>query len=259
MSSTFLPSLPRVNLIFPALPLSAAAFAYTKQHTSEGMHNHTSRTAYWALIIAKKLPQFADVDLESVILSSILHDLGFAVTKELLTINHRFEVDGANIARAWLLKQTEQASGWDAHRTQLLWDTIALHTTPSIALHKQPEVALTAMAIMADFAGPNFSGGGVITREEYKEVLQLFPLVHWGEEALKEVMCGLCRDRPEATLDTFAAEFGQRFGYDGKGAGRDEYEQLMKKHSLADQFINNVRNLEEIDRQFKEEAQGAGK
>ncbi|KAI0137411.1 metal dependent phosphohydrolase [Xylariales sp. AK1849] len=223
MSSSSLPDLPQIGLTFPYSPLAAKALEYTKQHTSELVYNHTVRSAYWALILVNKLPQFADVSLETVVLSCILHEMGWATTKDLITKDRRFEVDGADIARKWLLEQAASSDEWDVHRIQLMWDSIALHITSPIALYKEPEVALTNLGIFVDFCGPNFPGGA-ITLEEFKEVVRVFPRAGFEAEGIKNVMRGLCKDETETTFDNVVAEFGLRFGFDGKGGGRDEYE-----------------------------------
>ncbi|MGC1902400.1 MAG: hypothetical protein WA715_01120 [Candidatus Acidiferrum sp.] len=54
------------------------------------------------------------------------------------TATDRFEVDGANAART-LLKDR----GISTQQTQVVWDAIALHTTPTIAFHKEPEGVMT--------------------------------------------------------------------------------------------------------------------
>lgn len=91
----------------------------------------------WLLgfVIAAKIPQLQGRDLEAHALAAILHDLGWAETGDLVTEDKRFEVDGANAARDFL--ETE-AGDWDKHRLQLVWDAIALHTTPSIAVSFLP-------------------------------------------------------------------------------------------------------------------------
>jgi len=60
----------------------------------------------------------------------------------------RFEVDGANAARAFMKER-----GISTQQTQVVWDAIALHTTRSIALHKEPEVAMTHSGIAVDAIG----------------------------------------------------------------------------------------------------------
>ena len=77
--------------------------------------------------------------------SAVLHDLGLT---DRYTAEDRFEVDGANAARAFLKDR-----GISTQQIQLVWDAIALHTTPSIAPHKEPEVAMTHSGIAVDVIG----------------------------------------------------------------------------------------------------------
>lgn len=210
-----LPDLPSIDITFPSTPLILAALAYTKQHTSFEISNHCVRSAYWALIIAGKHDDFvsAPVDMRLTVFAILMHDLGWAATKELLSKDKRFEVDGADLARSFLKDYPEEK--WDQQRVQLAWDAIALHTTPSIALHKEREVCLTHMGIAADFFGGN-TPGGLITAEEYRTVEKLFPRTGFKEELVR-TLCGLCRDKAETTFDNLAGEAGREYGYDGKG------------------------------------------
>lgn len=93
----------------------------------------------WLLgfIIAAKIPELQGRDLEAHAIAAILHDLGWAETGDLVTEDKRFEVDGANAARDFLEKE---AGDWNKHRLQLVWDAIALHTTPSIAVSFFPSL-----------------------------------------------------------------------------------------------------------------------
>ena len=148
-----------------------------------------------------------------------MHDLGWATTKELLSSNKRFEVDSANLAREFVL--SKKNGDWDKHRVQLSWDAIALHTIGSIAIHKEPEVALVKFGITSDFAGPNLPPKGLISPEEFKEVVDAFPRLEFKDELIS-IMCGLCRDKPETTFDNFVSEYGREYGLDGKGTGKKE-------------------------------------
>jgi len=60
----------------------------------------------------------------------------------------RFEVDGANAARDFLRRE---APDWDGRRVQLVWDAVALHTTPSITRHEEAEVGATCVGIVVGF------------------------------------------------------------------------------------------------------------
>ncbi|KAL3455956.1 hypothetical protein BJX64DRAFT_53546 [Aspergillus heterothallicus] len=196
-------------------PLVQAALKYAKTHNDTMSFNHTSRSWIFGCIIATKIPTLSNVDMELHAISAILHDLAWDHTSSFSTPDKRFEVDSANAARDFL---EEEAPQLDARQRQLVWDSIALHTLPSIALHKEPEVALCQMGISADFLGHK-TPAGVITKEEYKAVISELPLLDFKEE-VKKLMCGLCVHKPETTYDNFVKDFGERFveGYsiDGK-------------------------------------------
>jgi hypothetical protein len=185
--------------------------------------NHVRRSWVFGCIIASKAPLFKNVDLEVHAVSAILHDLAWDHTSIFSTKDKRFEVDGANAARDFL---TQKAPHLDDCRLQLVWDSIALHTTPSIAHHKEVEVALCSMGISADFMGPDFPGG-LITKDEYNAVVQEFPLLDL-KESVKKLMCGLCRHKPDTTYDNFVHEFGVRFVEEYSLEGKTAYDMIMK-------------------------------
>ena len=115
-----------------------AAFEYAKQHISDVTLNHSLRTTAFALLLIPKVPPLTatNLDPEVVVLSTLLHDMGWTHTKSLVSSDKRFEVDRANIVRDFAKSLTTSGNEpWDSGRFQLLWDAIALHTTPSIAHH----------------------------------------------------------------------------------------------------------------------------
>jgi hypothetical protein len=62
--------------------------------------------------------------------------------------SNRFEVNGANAALSFIKER-----GFPDRRAQLIWDLVALSSTPSIALHKEAEVAVGTMGIGLDYGG----------------------------------------------------------------------------------------------------------
>ncbi|KAI1382781.1 uncharacterized protein F4822DRAFT_96579 [Hypoxylon trugodes] len=272
MTTTPFPDLPKIGVKFPHSPISIAAFAYTKEHTTELIYNHCVRSAYWALLLARKLPEFSSsnrhVNLEIVVLANILHDMGWATTKEILSEDKRFEVDGADLAHEFVRKYAESGApgaedwkdeGESQARVRLVWDAIALHATGSIAQHHPArEVALAHMGVIADLTGPLFPAGelgAVITVAEYKEVVSHFPLVGWSAASVKGIMCGLCRDKPASTYDNFAAGFGALFGFDGEGNGREEY---LRARDAANPVRGVVSGLEFLEGLMEEDTEGQG-
>lgn len=178
--------------------------------------------------------------MELVVYSCLMHDLGWATTKELLSTDKRFEVDSANLARQFLA--LEAGKEWDKHRLQLSWDAIALHTTGSIALHKEAEVILVRLGIGGDFLGPNIPPKGLISLEEYREIVDAFPRLDFKEEFLN-IMCGLCRDKPDTTMDNFVAGFGCEYGFDGKGTGKEDFQQMFAEKGSPKAILNRLEAL----------------
>jgi hypothetical protein len=249
MGSSLLPDLPEINLTFPTTPLIEAAFAFVKEHVSETIWRHTVRSAYFAVITAKKMPAFANVDLDAVVLSCILHDLGWSEQEGFGSPDLRFEVDGAEIARKWLREQVQasgdSASSWDdKHRQQLLWDAIALHTSTDIAPYKEPEVALTSLGIFTDFAADR--GPAAVTRDEWKAVVRAFPRGEFAPDGFKGIICGLCARKPQTTFNNFVGQFGLKFGYDGKGTGKEEFAEKAEEAGLVNMLLTSLDYTESI-------------
>jgi hypothetical protein len=225
-SESFFPALPKSGISFINTPLLQSALEYCKKHMSPSALNHCLRSACFAVLLSPRLPLLSGeaLDMELVVYSCLMHDLGWATTKELLSTDKRFEVDSANLARQFVL--SEASGAWDKHRMQLSWDAIALHTTPSIAHHKELEVVLVQFGIRSDFMGPNLPPKGMISPEEFREVLNAFPRLGFKDELI-HIMCGLCRDKPETTLDNVASLFGVEYGIDGNGTGKEEFSRRL--------------------------------
>lgn len=75
--------------------------------------------------------------MKVVVLSCILHDMGWSETQEHRFVDKRFEVDEANVARDFIRNHDSGTEGsWTEARIQRSWDAIALHATPSIAVDR---------------------------------------------------------------------------------------------------------------------------
>ena len=250
--------IPEFRVEVPPSSSIASALAFAQQHLTQGVFNHVARTAYWALILAAKVPPFADstLDKESLVLICILHDMGlsFETPQELegLTTDKRFEIDGANIARDFIRSHVDRDL-WDDAKIERLWFAIALHTTPSIGRHAAPEIALAGMAVEADFAGPFWSPSpgrateAWITVDEYRAVTALFPRVDFNRNGVKKLMCGLCQRKPDTTYDNFVGLFGVKYGVDGEGGGRIEYARHWEENQAYLHLLGGLDALETLD------------
>ncbi|KAJ5248821.1 hypothetical protein N7468_000272 [Penicillium chermesinum] len=187
-------------------PLVQASLDYARQNNDAMSFNHVYRSWVFGAILASKVPRFASINREIHAVSCILHDLAWDHTSVFSTADKRFEVDGANAAREFL---NRAAPHFTPGEVQLVWDSIALHTTTSIARHKENEVALCNMGISVDFTGTAFPGG-LITQEEYDAVVEALPRLEF-KESVKKLLCGLCVHKPETTYDNFLRNIGERF------------------------------------------------
>ncbi|KAK3066317.1 hypothetical protein LTR53_017385 [Teratosphaeriaceae sp. CCFEE 6253] len=219
MANTSLPMRTLAGITVPDTPLITAAIELARKHLNDISFQHIMRSWLFGFAIADKIPPLQSRDRELHALAAILHDLGWDTKSTFISPDKRFEVDGANAARSFIQQEIESshAQGWDQHRLQLLWDAIALHTTPSIAQHKEPEVAATGLGIFADFRGVD-AVPGTMTQAEWDAIVAEFPR-HGFRDGVVEIMCGLCRTKPETTYDNFVADFGDALveGYSSKG------------------------------------------
>jgi hypothetical protein len=114
----------------------------------------------------------------------------------------RFEVFGANAARDFVARH-----GVDARSQQIIWDAIALHSTPSIAQFKEVEVAVCQRGIGIDFGG---FGIEQLDRSTVDAIVAAVPRLSLKDE-MKRCMCRLADEHPHSTYGTFVEEFGHRF------------------------------------------------
>jgi hypothetical protein len=115
---------------------------------------------------------------------------------------NRFEVNGAAAAVSFVKER-----GVSDRQAQLIWDLVALNSTPSIALHKEAEVALGTMGIGLDYGGFGFE---LIPSEDMTEILNAFPRLEMKNK-FAETCCRLVTARPETSSDNFLRDFGERF------------------------------------------------
>ncbi|KAJ5732993.1 hypothetical protein N7533_013440 [Penicillium manginii] len=187
-------------------PVVREALEFARAHHDPMSFHHVYRSWIFGALIASKIPAYESVDLEVHAVSAILHDLAWDYDSVFATKDKRFEVDSANAAREYLKRE---APGFNQRQLQMVWDSIALHTTSSIAQHKEMEVALCHMGITADFLGSGLPGG-LITKEEHSAVVKELPLLEFKDSVIK-LLCALCKHKPETTYDNFVRDFGERF------------------------------------------------
>lgn len=181
----------------PDTPLISRAIEYARDHSEPYLFNHAMRSWLFAATLAQ-LNRTAH-DGEVLAVTTILHDLGLA---ESFKGPLRFEVEGANAARAFA-----RQVGLDDRRAQLIWDGVALNSTPSIALYKEAEIALATMGIGLDWGGFGYEA---LTETDVAGIVETFPRLGM-KERFTQAVCRIVETRPTTTYDNFARDFGERF------------------------------------------------
>lgn len=151
-----------------------------------------------ALIIKHNTTLQHTVDLEVHAIGSLLHDLGLVLNGSWITPDRRFEIDSGFAATDFVEDQVAHkhaaSSDWDAHRLQLLWDSVVLSSEAKISLFKQATVALVTYGVAIDLAGPELG----VTSEEYNNVLAAFPKLNFISGANQTIVT-LCTTKPNST------------------------------------------------------------
>ena len=181
----------------PDTALISRAIEFARERTEPYLFNHGMRSWLFAVIFAQRKGMAHDAEVLAV--TTILHDVGLA---EAFAGPLRFEVEGANAVRDFARNQ-----GIDDRRAQLIWDGVALNSTPSISLYKEAEVALATLGIGLDWGG---FGYDTLTAAEVAAIGEAFPRLGM-KERFTHAVCRIVETRPATTYDNFARDFGERF------------------------------------------------
>ncbi|KAI0165429.1 hypothetical protein GGR52DRAFT_558686 [Hypoxylon sp. FL1284] len=176
-------------------PIVRLAIEHTRNHSNYATFKHQMRSMlYGSLLIEANETLRATVDIEVQAVAAVLHDLGWDMTPNstVTSLDHRFEVDGAIAARKFIEQYGD--SSWDARRTQLVWDAIALHTTRTIGYYKEAEVGMTSMGIAVDYD----LSAPTLNNDTIAGVLAEFPNFDLIE-ATNETFTFICATKPAQT------------------------------------------------------------
>jgi len=181
----------------PDSPLITEAIEYARKVYDPYLFNHAMRSWLFAAKIGQS--KGIDADLEVVAIGTILHDIGLSAA---VSGPNRFEVNAAAAVRSFVKER-----GISDRRAQLIWDLVALNSTPSIALHKEAEVAVGTMGIGLDYGGFFLE---LVPSAEMTEILRTFPRLKMKTQ-FAEACSRLVTAKPETSSDNFLRDFGERF------------------------------------------------
>lgn len=180
---------------YPDTPICSAALELARNRSPTFLFNHLMRT--FAFGRAAAVLRGAKYDEEMFFLGAVLHDLGLV---EKFIREDRFEIDGADAAADFLSKQ-----GYSDKKIAVIWDAIALHTTPGIPQRKQAEIALVQLGAGIDIGAIPLS---LVTPESVEIILAEYPRLGF-KKAMLEAMGAVVRRKPMTGAFNLMGEVGR--------------------------------------------------
>jgi hypothetical protein len=178
-------------------PLITAVVEYAQRISEPYLFNHAMRSWLFAEAIGRM--KGIGYDREIVAIGTVLHDIGLTAA---VSGPNRFEVNGADAVLSFI-----RGKGVSDRRAQLIWDLVALNSTPSLALHKEPEVAVGTMGIGLDYGG---FGIQALAADALERILIAFPRLQM-KQRFADTCCRVVLEKPETSHDNFLRDFGERF------------------------------------------------
>ncbi|MFG1658357.1 HD domain-containing protein [Micromonospora chersina] len=182
----------------PETAAVAEATRHIQETTSPLIYHHSRRVFLFGLVHAHRLGVAPDPEL--LYLAAMFHDTGLLTPFS--NVEQRFEVDGADHARTFLLDR-----GFSTAAANTVWTAIALHTTPGIPDRMAPEIATTYLGVLTDVLG---LGLDELERDQLEEILAVHPRGDFKNEFLRTYVEGL-KNRPETTNGTVNSDVLEHF------------------------------------------------
>jgi HD domain len=158
------------------------------------LFNHSRRVFFFGALQGRR--RGLHPDLELLYVGAMFHDIG--LTEPYRTSSSlRFEVDGANAARDFLLQR-----GVDEGVARRVWLSIALHTTPGVPEFLEPEIALVTAGVETDVLG---FGRDDISPDHISAVTAMHPRPDFKHRILQAFTDGM-KHRPRSTFGTMNAD-----------------------------------------------------
>ena len=182
------------GVTIPDSKLAREATELVRDTESPLLFNHSTRVYFFASLAGKR--RGLKFNPELLYIGAIFHDMG--LTPKYSSKSDRFEVDGANSARAFLRQHNISRQEIDT-----VWTAIALHTTPGIPQYMHPVVALLTNGVEMDVLGIAYSEFSDADREA---IVAAYPRTeHFKEDIIQSFYDGI-KHKPETTFGNVKAD-----------------------------------------------------
>jgi len=178
-----------LDLLLPDCRAVRDAYAQAEAESQPWLFNHVMRSWLYGAKLAQRRGLAPDAELVAV--AVLLHDLGLTRGG---APDRRFEVVGADIGRAFALTHD-----MGERRAEAVWDSIALHTTPSIAQHKGTDVACCQNGIACDYGGLGYQD---LSDDDKKVILSAYPRLDM-KNMLTTCLCAIAKKPSEYNKGQF--------------------------------------------------------
>lgn len=177
------------DVVVPDTALAREATEFIRGAEDDVLFHHSRRVYLFGALHGRRLGQ--QPDLELLYVAAMFHDFG--LTARYRNSTQRFEIDGADAAREFLVQRGVTQS--DADR---VWLGIALHTTPEITARLDTETHLLAAGVKTDVVGV---GRADLDAAHIDAVVAAHPRPDFKNRILAAFHNGM-KHRPETTFGT---------------------------------------------------------
>jgi HD superfamily phosphodiesterase len=181
------------DIVIPDTPLVRDVTALIRDAENDLLFDHSRRVFLFGALQGRR--RGLQPDLELLYVGAMFHDIG--LTEPYRTSALRFEVDGANAARDFLLQH-----GVDEADARKVWLSIALHTTPNVPKFLEPEIALVTAGVETDVLG---IGRDDLSQETLAAVTAAHPRPDFKRRILQAFTDGN-KHRPRSTFGNVNAD-----------------------------------------------------
>lgn len=202
------------GITVPDTRLAREITEYIRDTEDDLLYHHSRRVFFFGALQGQV--RGLSVDHEVLYAGAMFHDMG--LTETFRDSQLRFEVDGANAVREFLLER-----GASRQRAHDAWLGIALHTTPGVPEFLAPEIALVSAGVETDVLGMHLDD---LTDEQRNAVVEAHPRPDFKNRILNAFHEGNVH-RPHSTFGNMNADVLEHFDPDFQ---RDNFVEIIKNN-----------------------------
>lgn len=202
------------DIVVPDTPLAREATEFVRSAEDDVLFHHSRRVYLFGALHGRRLGR--QPDLELLYVAAMFHDFG--LTTRYRRSTQRFEIDGADAAREFLLDR-----GVGRSEADKVWLGIALHTTPEITARLDTETLLLAAGVKTDVVGV---GRADLDAADIDAVVGAHPRPDFKNRILAAFNDGM-KHRPDSTFGTMNDDVLAHF------------DPSFKRGNLVDSILNS--------------------